>query len=117
MFKFVFCVWLHFTLCCISFFFITIYVSLVTCQHFMLLDAQNVMVDNSGATSIFEQCLCTMFLFQLRSLHISKDVSYDYNNLVLNSMYQIPMTSSQGRQWVVGCGHYCIIGDSLTHNF
>jgi hypothetical protein len=68
----------------------------------MLLDAQNVMVDNSGATSIFEQCLCTMFLFQLRSLHISKDVSYDYNNLVLNSMYQIPMTSFLSRETVGG---------------
>jgi len=26
------------------------------------------------------------------------------------------MTSSQGRQWVVGCGRYHIISDSLTQN-
>ncbi len=26
------------------------------------------------------------------------------------------MTSSQGRQWVVGCGHHRIVGDSLIHN-
>jgi hypothetical protein len=57
-----------------------------------------------------------MFLFQLGSLHISKDALYDSNNLVLNSVYQIPMTSSQGRQWVVDCGCYHIVGDSLTHN-
>jgi hypothetical protein len=27
------------------------------------------------------------------------------------------MTSSQGRQWVVGCGYYPIVGDSLVHNY
>jgi hypothetical protein len=26
------------------------------------------------------------------------------------------MTSSQRRQWVVGCGHYYFVGDSLVHN-
>jgi hypothetical protein len=57
-----------------------------------------------------------MFSFQLRSFHISKDVVYDSNNLVLNLVYQIPMTSSQGKQWVVGCGRCCIVGDSLPHN-
>jgi len=57
-----------------------------------------------------------MFLFQLRSLYISKDGSYDYNNLVLSLVYQIPMTSSQRRYWVVGCGHYHIVSNSFTHN-
>ncbi len=32
-------------------------------------------------------------------------------------MYQISTTSSQGRHRVVGFGRYCIIGDSLNHNF
>jgi hypothetical protein len=54
--------------------------------------------------------------FQLGSLHISKDVSYDFNNLVLNSVYQIPMISYQGRQWVVGCGCYHNVGNSFIHN-
>jgi hypothetical protein len=31
-------------------------------------------------------------------------------------MYQISSTSSQGHQWVVGFGCYCIIGNSLSHN-
>jgi hypothetical protein len=53
-----------------------------------------IMVNNLGMTSMSEQCLSAMFSFQLGFLHISKDVSYDYNNLVLNLMYQIPMTSS-----------------------
>ncbi len=44
-----------------------------------------------------EQFMCSMFLFQLGSLDISKDVSYDSNELVLNSKYQVRMTSFQGR--------------------
>jgi hypothetical protein len=57
-----------------------------------------------------------MFVFQLSSLHISKDVLYDYNNLVSNFLHQIPTMSSQGHQWVVGSGHYCIVGNNLIHN-
>jgi hypothetical protein len=41
---------------------------------------------------------------------------YDSNNLVSSLLYHIPTTSSQGRHWVVGYGHYHIVGDSLTHN-
>jgi hypothetical protein len=58
-----------------------------------------------------------MFVFQPSSLHISKDISYDYNNMVSSSMYQIFTTSFQGRWWVVGCGCYHIVGNNLIHNF
>jgi hypothetical protein len=85
--------------------------------HVITRSELTIMVDNLGMTSMSKQCLCAMFLFELGFLHISKDVSYDYNNLVLNLVYQIPVTSSQGGQWVVGCSCYCIIGNSFTHNF
>jgi hypothetical protein len=45
------------------------------------------MVDNSWMTFIYEHCLCVMFVFQLSYLHISKDVSHDFKNFVLNFMY------------------------------
>jgi hypothetical protein len=57
-----------------------------------------------------------MFIFQLGSLHISKDVLYDFNNLVSSSFYQIS-TTSQGHEWVVGYGRYRIVGDNLNHNY
>ncbi len=57
----------------------------------------NIMVNNLGTTFVFEQCLYIMFTFQLGSLHISKDVLYDFNNLVLSLLYQIPTMSSHGR--------------------
>jgi hypothetical protein len=76
-----------------------------------------IMVDDSGTTTVFEHCLCAMFAFQLGFLHISKDVSNDFNNFLASSLYQILMTSSHGKQWVVGWGHYHIVGDSLAHNY
>jgi hypothetical protein len=56
----------------------------------------NIMGNNLGTTFASEQCLCIMFAFQLGFLHISKDVLYHSNNLVLSSLYQIPTMSSQG---------------------
>ncbi len=41
-----------------------------------------IIVDNLRMIYVFEQCLCTMFSFQLGSLHISKDILYESNNLV-----------------------------------
>jgi hypothetical protein len=49
-----------------------------------------IMVDDLGMIIIFEHCLCVMFTFQPRFLHISKDVSYDSNNFISSSLYQIP---------------------------
>jgi hypothetical protein len=74
------------------------------------------MVDNSKMIIVFEHYLCVMFVFQPSSLHISKDISYDFNNFVSSSLYQISTTSFQGRQWVVSFGCYCVVGDNLTHN-
>ncbi len=46
-----------------------------------------IMVDNLRAFFIFKQCLCAMFAFQLGSLHIFKDILYDFNNLVSSLLY------------------------------
>jgi hypothetical protein len=46
-----------------------------------------IMVNESRMTSIFEHCLCAIFIFQLGSLHISKDILYDSYNLVSSSLY------------------------------
>jgi hypothetical protein len=75
------------------------------------------MVDDLGTTIVFEHYLCVMFVFQPSFLHISKGVSYDSNNFVSSLLYHIPTTSFQGKQWVVTSSCYCVVGDSLTHNF
>jgi hypothetical protein len=55
---------------------------------------QTILVDESDSTIIFEQCLCV--IFQVGFLHISKDVTYDVNNNILRSVYQMPTTITQG---------------------
>ncbi len=95
--------------------FTTTFVPFVTFHAPRNLDL-NIMVDSLGMMVVFEHCLCAMFSFQPSSLHISKDVSYDFNNFVSSFLYQIPMTSLQGRQWVVDYGYYRIVGDNLVHD-
>ncbi len=46
-----------------------------------------IMVNELGMMSISEHCLCAMFAFQPCFLHISKDVLYDFNNLVSSSLH------------------------------
>jgi hypothetical protein len=46
-----------------------------------------IMVDNLAMTIILKHCLCAMFAFQLGYLHISKGVSYDFDNFVSTSLY------------------------------
>jgi hypothetical protein len=47
-----------------------------------------IMVDDLGMIATYEHCLCTMFTFQLGSLHIFEDVLYDPNNFV--SKFSVP---------------------------
>jgi hypothetical protein len=41
-------------------------------------------------------CLCAMFGFLLGYVHVSKDVAYGDNNVVINSIYQVPSSGPQG---------------------
>jgi len=54
-----------------------------------------------------------MFGFQLGSLHISKDVTFDANNNVSNSMYRMLATTIQGQEWVVSSRCYKVVGDNI----
>jgi hypothetical protein len=65
---------------------------------------------------VLEKCLCAMFSFLLGSVHVSKDVVYGNNNVVINSIYQVPSSSPQGLQWMVNNGKYRTIGESLVKN-
>jgi hypothetical protein len=58
-----------------------------------------------------------MFAFQQRSLHVSKDVSYAENNIVLNSIYQISNVNSEGMFWMVTNGKYQIVSEHALNNF
>jgi hypothetical protein len=53
--------------------------------------------------------------FQLKSLHISKDVIYDENN-VTSSKCNVPTFGVHGKVWFVDVGSYIIIHDNLPKN-
>jgi hypothetical protein len=55
-----------------------------------------ILVDGTDTIMVFAICLCVMFGFQPRSLHISKDVVYDMNNNVSSLMYQMFVITVQG---------------------
>jgi hypothetical protein len=87
-FKFVLCILFHFTMChLLSFSLLAMCPNNMATVHAFGYSNLTIMVKNSRTILVFKQGLCTMFSFQLGSLHISKDISYDYNNLVLNSVY------------------------------
>jgi len=43
-----------------------------------------------------EKCLCAMFGFHLGIVHVSKDKTYDDNNNVIRSIYQVPILGDFG---------------------
>lgn len=44
---------------------------------------------------------------------MSKDVTYNANNNVSNSVYQMQITTTQGQEWVVSFGCYRVVGDNI----
>jgi hypothetical protein len=48
------------------------------------------LVGDEEFVEMMEKCLCTMFGFLLGSIHVSKDVAYGDNNVVISSIYQVP---------------------------
>jgi Tat protein secretion system quality control protein TatD with DNase activity len=58
-------------------------------------------VDTFGILHVIEKCLCAMFGFHPRTVHVSKDETYDDNNNVINSIYQVLVFSDLGLVWRV----------------
>ncbi len=76
-----------------------------------------IFVNGTDITIVIEKCLCVMFGFQPGSQHIFKDVTYDANNNISSSMYQISIDIVQGQEWVVSSGRYRVVGANVfTHS-
>jgi hypothetical protein len=50
-------------------------------------------------------------------MHVSKDVFYEDNNIVLNFVYQVPDVNLKGMFWIVTIGKYWIVGKKVLNNF
>ncbi len=74
------------------------------------------LVGDERFVQVMEKCLYAMFGFQLGLVHVSKDVLYGNNNVVISSIYQFPSFGPQGLHWMVNNGRYRTIGESLVKN-
>jgi hypothetical protein len=52
----------------------------------------------------------------LGSIHVSKDVVYANDNVVISSIYQVASSGPQGLHWMVNNGMYQIVDESLVRN-
>jgi len=50
-------------------------------------------------------------------MHVSKDVFYEDNNIVLNFVYQVPDVNLKRMFWIVTIGKYWIVGKKVLNNF
>jgi len=76
-----------------------------------------VSIDDFGILHVIEKCLCVMFGFHLRIVHVSKDEAYDDNNNVIRSIYQIPVLGHFGLEWRVNAGRFRIIVKKNSKSF
>jgi hypothetical protein len=72
-----------------------------------------ILVDNFGISYVTKKCLCVMFGFYTRIVHVSKDEMYDDNNNVIRSIYQVLIFGDFGLEWRVNAGRFKIVVESL----
>jgi hypothetical protein len=61
-----------------------------------------------------EKCLCAMFGFHSRIVHVSKDKAYDVNNNVIRSIYQVSILGDFRLEWRVNAGRFRIVVENLS---
>jgi hypothetical protein len=67
-------------------------------------------------THVIKKCLCGMFSFNIRTMHVSKDDAYDANNNVIRSIYQVLIIGDFNLQWRVNTKRFRIVAKNLRKN-
>jgi uncharacterized protein YjfI (DUF2170 family) len=73
-------------------------------------------VDDFGVSHVTKKCLCAMFGFHARIVHVSKDEAYDDNNNVIRSIYQVLVFSDFGLVWRVNVKRFKIVAKNLSES-
>ncbi len=71
---------------------------------------------DSRGVQVTKNVLCAMFAIKWRSLHVSKDVSYKDNNIVLSYVYQVLDVNPRRMFWTITNGRYQITGENVFNN-
>jgi hypothetical protein len=69
--------------------------------------------DEFGISHVTKKCLCAMFNFHLRIIHVSKDDAYDANNNVIRFIYHVLVISDMGLKWRVNSRRFKIVVKNL----
>jgi hypothetical protein len=72
-----------------------------------------VLANDFGISHVIEKCLCAMFGFHSGIVHVSKDETYDDNNNVIGSNYQVPILGDFHFEWRVNSRKIKIVGENL----
>ncbi len=70
-------------------------------------------IDDFGISHVIEKCLCAMFGFHLINIQVSKDETFDDNNNVIRSNYQILVFGDFGLVWRVNVGRFKTVAENL----
>jgi Tat protein secretion system quality control protein TatD with DNase activity len=68
-----------------------------------------VSIDDFWVLHVIEKCLCAMFGFHPRIVHVSKDELYDHINNVIRSIYHVLVFGNFGLEWKVNVGSFKIV--------
>jgi Tat protein secretion system quality control protein TatD with DNase activity len=73
--------------------------------------------DYFGISHAIEKCMCAMFGFHPRTIHVSKDDEYDANNNVIRSIYQVSIIGDVGLEQRLNSERFKIIVENLSRSF
>jgi hypothetical protein len=75
-----------------------------------------ILVADFGVNQVTKNVLCAMFMFQRGSLHVSKDIYYAKDNVVLSYVYQVLDVNLGGMFWTINKARYQIICENVLNN-
>lgn len=75
-----------------------------------------ILISDFGVVQVTKNILCVIFVFWQGSLHVSKDISYTENNIMLSYIYQVLDVNSKGMFWMVTNGRYQIVDEHAFNN-
>jgi hypothetical protein len=69
-----------------------------------------------GISHVTKKCLCVMFGFHMGIVHVSKNETYDDNNNVIRSIYQVSILGDFGLEWRVNVGRFKVVVNFFSKN-
>jgi hypothetical protein len=86
-------------------------------MHFGVKLELTILNNDIGIFCVIEKCLCVMFGFQFRIVHISKDDAFNNDNNITRFIYQVLLPSAHRLGWTLHVDRFRTIGENLPKSF